>query len=502
MAWELNGNPDATAASFLGPTNAQPLVIRTGTTPSPTPPERLRVTTEGRVGIGIANPQAKLSVAGGGAIINNVSVGNNGLDDLDYPNEADTIGLARPGTSALLRLQSPNGLTFHTGTPGTTAADNLRMTITPSGEVGIGKAPAANYKLEVAGILNATDYHKNGSALVSSQWTDVSGGGISYAAGNVGISTTSPQWPLQVGGDVGGLGFAPSDASPNAGYVRWGDNTGWKLHFGRSRESSGGALNTGTDGVLVTLQDNGHVGIGTTAPENAEGWNKVLDILGGGSTKLSIRTNNIDARVLAHNTGWWGAPAGMIIGTNSNHPVSLGTNRASRVTITNTGQVGIGTSAPQMTLHVVGNRIRLAAADRRTLDMRADGSALDISSNGGDLFINNGGPPVRIPNLVQPSSRELKENIVNFTTQEAMTALDGLKPSFFNWKNEEEKTRRLGFVAEDTPEIATTRDKTAVVPMHILAILSKVVQEQQRMIGSMRRDLNLRDEVDSDVGLT
>jgi hypothetical protein len=119
MAWELNGNAIGAIpapGAFLGITDAQPLVIRTGTTACTTPPERLRVTPEGRVGIGITDPQAKLTVAGGGAIIKNVSVGNDGLGGLNYPDEADTIGLAAPGTSALLRLQSPNGLAFHTGT--------------------------------------------------------------------------------------------------------------------------------------------------------------------------------------------------------------------------------------------------------------------------------------------------------------------------------------------------------------------------------------------------
>src|SRR5687767_3487363 len=188
MAWELNGNSDATATSFLGPTNAQPLIVKTAPTAGATPLERLRVTSEGRVGVGVINPQAKLTVAGGGALINNLAIGTDGLS-VEYPNEQETIGLANPGTSALLRLQSPNGLAFHTGAPGTAAADNLRMTITPSGEVGVGKAPGANYKLEVAGTVNATDYHKNGVPLVGSQWTDVAGGGISYASGNVGIGT-------------------------------------------------------------------------------------------------------------------------------------------------------------------------------------------------------------------------------------------------------------------------------------------------------------------------
>src|SRR5262249_54250779 len=48
---------------------------------------------------------------------------------------------------------------------------------------------------------------------------------------------------------------------------------------------------------------------------------------------LSIRTNSIEARVMAHENGFGGAPAGMVAGTKSNHPLSFVTNSASRLTI-------------------------------------------------------------------------------------------------------------------------------------------------------------------------
>jgi endosialidase-like protein len=86
--------------------------------------------------------------------------------------------------------------------------------------------------------------------------------------GNVGIGTTSPLRPLQIGSDINALfTLEGSSGSPNAGYIRFGDNTGWKLHVGRNRETSVGALNSGTTGVLMTIQDNGRVGIGTTTPD-------------------------------------------------------------------------------------------------------------------------------------------------------------------------------------------------------------------------------------------
>src|SRR5207253_6647007 len=83
--------------------------------------------------------------------------------------------------------------------------------------------------------------------------------------GNVGIGTTTPLRTVQVGGSIDSLfTLDPSNGSPNAGFIRFGDNTGWKFHIGRNRESSGGLLNNGTGGVLMTIQDNGRVGIGTT----------------------------------------------------------------------------------------------------------------------------------------------------------------------------------------------------------------------------------------------
>jgi hypothetical protein len=85
-------------------------------------------------------------------------------------------------------------------------------------------------------------------------------------SGNVGIGTTSPSRKLEILEDVAGLSFEVGAGSPHSGAIRFGDNTGWKLHFGRSRESVDGAKNAGTQGLLMTVQDNGNIGIGTATP--------------------------------------------------------------------------------------------------------------------------------------------------------------------------------------------------------------------------------------------
>src|SRR5919205_234533 len=64
-----------------------------------------------------------------------------------------------------------------------------RLRITADGKVGLG-TPTPGYRLDVNGSINATDVLKNGTSLVSSQWTGGSGG-IAYTAGSVGIGTTT-----------------------------------------------------------------------------------------------------------------------------------------------------------------------------------------------------------------------------------------------------------------------------------------------------------------------
>jgi hypothetical protein len=79
--------------------------------------------------------------------------------------------------------------------------------------------------------------------------------------GRLGIGAANPTRAIQIGPSFDAMfTIEPSDASPRAGFIRFGDKTGWQLRIGRSRESSGGPLNTGLTGALFTFRDDGAFG--------------------------------------------------------------------------------------------------------------------------------------------------------------------------------------------------------------------------------------------------
>ena len=135
---------------------------------------------------------------------------------------------------------------------------------------------------------------------------------------NVGIGTSTPQTRLHVhgaGGVTGGIrvtstgtnsptvNFYAGTATPDAGHISFGDNTGWKFHITRASD--------GTN--MVTVQDNGNVGIGTTTPAQR------LHVVG----KAIVD----DATTGAPAVGTWGGNGSRIIlwpGTATAHPYQFG----------------------------------------------------------------------------------------------------------------------------------------------------------------------------------
>ncbi|MDZ8224107.1 MULTISPECIES: tail fiber domain-containing protein [unclassified Nostoc] len=173
-------------------------------------------------------------------------------------------------------------------------------------------------------------------------------------------------------------------------------------------------------------------------------------------------------------------------------PLVVGNEPAQAQTIGTFAEVRVASSNnPQVTIVQTNNndfaRLRFSTFGK---------SAWDIATGGSNNVMNFFNPAVRgnvmtlttTGNLsitgvfAQGSSRELKENITELSSKEALETLANLSPVKFKYKADTEKVQHVGFIAEDVPELVATPDRKRLSSMDIVGVLTKVVQEQQQTI--------------------
>ncbi len=87
--------------------------------------------------------------------------------------------------------------------------------------------------------------------------------------------------------------------------------------------------------------------------------------------------------------------------------------------------------------------------------------------------------------LTQNSSITLKDEVTNLSSQEAAEMLKALTPVKFIFTEDDSKTPHVGFIAEDTPELLTANDKQVIKVVDIVAVINKVVQDNQKILNSL-----------------
>lgn len=88
------------------------------------------------------------------------------------------------------------------------------------------------------------------------------------------------------------------------------------------------------------------------------------------------------------------------------------------------------------------------------------------------------------------SSRTLKDKIVDLDSQRARDAIQHLNPVEYVYKNDETKEPRVGFIAEDVPDLVANSDRQSVPIMDVVALVTKVVKDQQNTIDDQRKTID------------
>ncbi|MCM2339341.1 MAG: DUF5011 domain-containing protein [Burkholderiales bacterium] len=387
---------------------------------------RLFIDGNGNVGIGTTVPTYKVDIASTG---NALKIGQSGT-------ATNTIyqTFTNGGGSVYLGIDNSGGNGLFTGGAGYAAAfghggnypiefatnSTVRMLIDGSGNVGVGTATPQYGKLEIAttasNVGGLTLYRGTGTTarhwinssdvyLIQRAITDTYGIAIDNV-GNVGIGTTSPVSILNIN--------ATSPVLTLTGSTSGQETIASQIHFAVGNYSGARikAIQTGASygyqvGLGFFTQDapydansfermrissTGNVGIGTTAP------GKTLDIAvsPNASNGILVRDNN-DATKSILITSSQGSTAFPYIGTNGNRRLDFGTNTARQMTIDTTGNVGIGTTAPNAPLSfgtVTGDKIYLYdGSGNYGFGVDSGGaSQLNIfTGNSADMWFRSGG---------------------------------------------------------------------------------------------------------------
>jgi hypothetical protein len=257
--------------------------------------------------------------------------------------------------------------------------------------------------------------------------------------------------------------------SDNSGVVRlWhliGDSVGFDV-VDVTASTVPFSIAPGTSDDALKLRPAG-VGIGTNNPaqklhvrqdQNANTFSLVQNATNGLNAAAVIRTQadtaiqNFQSHASSRTLVRWGVPLG-----GWNEFLSVVGNGLAMGTLGNARFV-LGTSA--------------------TARMTFDGDSNVIDFAGGGQYDGN--------SFNDASSRALKQDIRPLGPDAARDALAGLEPVTFAYRDAPADPR-VGFVAEDVPELVATSGRTTLSALEIVAVLTSVVQEQQRAIQEQRK---------------
>lgn len=154
------------------------------------------------------------------------------------------------------------------------------------------------------------------------------------AAGNVGIGTAAPGARLQVAG-VGG--------SSVISLLETGVRN-WAIRSGGAASNIFDIADLTAGATRLAINSAGNVGIGTTAP------GVKLEVANGDQSLSRVRIRNTGAGGQA-----WDLMAGLHNASQSNFSLYCADTDTTALTATSGGAVGIGTTSPQLRLHVKTN---------------------------------------------------------------------------------------------------------------------------------------------------
>lgn len=216
--------------------------------------EKMRIESNGNVGVGTTTPYEKLSIVGNLSTTDSMTIN---ADDTWSGFYADTASNNKDGQFIFIRSR------------GTRAARAYVQNDDPIGEIYFRDHTDSSGGAFISGV--STETHTASAKGTKLSFNTVPNGSTSSATamtissdGNVGIGTNNPSRPLHVSASSGAtiiLENTSSGADLKKRYINTGTFAAGSMAFGKFSDDMSGVSNH------MLIDTSGNVGIGTTAPE-------------------------------------------------------------------------------------------------------------------------------------------------------------------------------------------------------------------------------------------
>ena len=481
-------------------------------------------TNNNRVGLVTTNPDAGLHVNSNAYVNTDLRVGS----QIEINATAGRVKAASfEGDGSLLQNTPPGAdgaaATIAVGTTGTGAAGTSASVtnsgtnstavfdfVIPRGDQGIQGNPGNDGADGADGAngadgVNGADGANGANGADGTNYFTLSGSNIYRSTGNVGINTSSPDETLDILGSMrigNGDGMLTINERTNSGFDGTARNETIALQTTiDGRTLAQGAVYGHEPRVALALQpDFGYVGIGKVDPKTRLHIINVDSNSGAGDAYISGRTYK-PSECLRLTGQWRGTGSGALLkftnthggGTNPNTGeyntagiagfdysnqwggglvfytspnTSGGGNLTERMVISNSGNVGIGTTTPYAKLHVNGGSGAIATGWRKYFkwnDPNHGGGSLAGQSGHGwgahSIYANYaivcGHYFVSAQGAITSSDERIKKDIVDVEDGKALDIIRELKPKKYRYKDEINRGVEpvWGFIAQEVNDI-------------------------------------------------
>jgi hypothetical protein len=229
------------------------------------------------------------------------------------------------------------------------------------------------------------------------------------------------------------------------------------------------------------------VGIGIVAPVFAFGADKLVVKDSEGSTTFKVTDNGSvysAQRLLSNGASAWGS-APFVLGQDVGNRGIIVTDKAA----SNQKNIYFGWNVGSTHEYAEIFALQEGVA-YKNLILNPNGGNVGIGTTspsyplqmGSGAYVSTGGV------WTNASSREYKTDIRKLSTQKAIDTLKQLDPVEFAYKTDSQE-KHVGFIAEDAPELVATKDRKGMSSMDVVAVLTKVVQEQQIIVQKQQQTI-------------